>query len=195
MGAGAVASGEIGFTHCAEGGRRPSLAVLLDFGGATDPDRLPLATCEWRDIRNSRRAERPADWLRAARAADARSNPNAELRSTTATYNCMGLVFASRRTWIETDELPTILNDDNCRRLKENEDVFPGDVVAYTRASGDITHVGIVLRVEPDIEKATRRITVLSKWGQHGEYVHASEDVPTLLGSPTQLWTERRPLP
>jgi hypothetical protein len=35
-------------------------------------------------------------------------------------------------------------------------------------------------------------LTVLSKWGADGEYVHSSLELPSYLGTPAQFWTDRR---
>ncbi len=43
--------------------------------------------------------------------------PDAELRSMTAVYNCMGMVFGCRRTSIDPEHLPTILREDSYVRV------------------------------------------------------------------------------
>ncbi len=35
-------------------------------------------------------------------------------------------------------------------------------------------------------------LTVLSKWGGEGEYMHDMSDVPELFGTPAEFWTHRK---
>ncbi len=63
-------------------------------------------------------------------------HPNALLRSITATYNCLGLIVASRRVWVDPDHLLTILIQDGYRRLRGPEETEVGDVVVYRDESG-----------------------------------------------------------
>jgi hypothetical protein len=108
----------------------------------------------------------------------------------------MGMVFAARRTWIDPDQLPLILNEDGYRKLPGLDEAEVGDVVVYRHpGEGHVTHVGMVIEVKIDVARAARALTVLSKWGQHGEYVHALSDVPVPLGVPVEVWTDRRPVP
>jgi hypothetical protein len=100
------------------------------------------------------------------------------------------MVFGVRRTWIGVEELDPILHDDEYVPVAPDE-VAEGDVVVYSR-SETYTHVGLVLRVDVSIENAQRRITVLSKWGADGEYVHALDDVPELYGGHVVFHTERK---
>jgi len=68
-----------------------------------------------------------------------------------------------------------------------------GDVAVY-RMNGEVSHVGVVLRIEPDVAAASWRVTIMSQWGADGEYTHSIEDVPVLLGVPSEYWTDRRPI-
>lgn len=63
-------------------------------------------------------------------------------------YNCFGMVFASRRTAIYDDgEVRLILGEDGYRRVLEEEDPRPGDLVLYRDVgSGIVLHVGVLLR-------------------------------------------------
>ena len=98
-------------------------------------------------------------------------------RSMSSLYNCMGMVFASRRTCIEPEHLPMILNDDEYRRVANKGDLQRGDIVVYRDDDGEVSHVGIVADVTTDPAKATWDVLVLSQWGRHGEYFHLDEDV------------------
>lgn len=120
--------------------------------------------------------------------------PGAELRSLTATYNCMGMVFAARRTWVETDLLELIKEDDEYR-VVDAKQVVPGDLVLYRGPEGQLAHIGLVLEKHAVLSEGQFSFTVLSKWGQGGEYKHLLDDVPPTLGKPTEFISERRVQP
>jgi hypothetical protein len=103
-------------------------------------------------------------------------------------YNCVGLVFATRRTSIETKHMNVILRDDGYRPVSR-ENAVEGDVVIYT-LNNVATHVGIIHRKETAF--GVTNIWVLSQWGDCGEYVHPIIPVPEAYGRPTDFWTERR---
>jgi hypothetical protein len=104
----------------------------------------------------------------------------------------MGMVFATRRTWIDTEHLEMILEDDEYRRLFPSEEVLPGDVVVYRDEDGTVSHVGLVNEVRPNLRDGTKEIIILSQWGGDGEYFHHIEDVNPLLGKPAEYWTDRK---
>jgi len=107
----------------------------------------------------------------------------------------MGMVVATRRTWIDPEHLIRILYEDGFRRLARPEDAETGDVVAYHDPNGEICHVGIVLRknlIDPG--RPSDLLRVVSKWGADGEYIHDMTYVPQLLGVPAEYWTDRRGL-
>lgn len=106
-------------------------------------------------------------------------------------YNCMGMVFAARRTWIDPEEIRLILEDDDYRRVSDASELMPGDVVVYRTDDGSVSHVGVISEVQIDIREASRRIVVLSQWGREGEYFHGVDDVNPRLGKPTEYWTDR----
>jgi len=81
-------------------------------------------------------------------------------------YNCHGLSFASRRTWIDdSQEIAKILEDDEYDRVLYGE-VQPGDVAIY-HVDGDAEHSGIVVSVDN-----LGVPSILSKWGPCHEVVH-----------------------
>jgi hypothetical protein len=119
--------------------------------------------------------------------------PEAICRSITATYNCVGVVVASRRVWVDPDHLVRILKEDGCRKLAREEEADVGDVVIYHDEGGSACHVGVVVRKNVlRGEAGEELLTVLSKWGADGEYIHAASYVPALLGRPAEYWTDRR---
>ncbi len=119
----------------------------------------------------------------AARNALLETHPDYKLRSLDSVYNCMGMVFASRRTWIEPDNFGMIVQDDGYVERKKKVNALPGDVVVYRISSkGEVIHAGIVIAVDPDIEEGNVHLTVLSQFGADGEYIHQAEDLPKALG-------------
>ena len=118
------------------------------------------------------------------------AHPSAKVRSLSSVYNCMGMVFASRRTWVDPEDLQTILEDDDYRQVDRSE-LNPGDIVVYRNDRDEVTHVGIVYEVNVNPREVTWEVVVLSQWGGDGEYFHLDEDVHQDLGKPTEYWTDR----
>jgi hypothetical protein len=137
--------------------------------------------------------ERPIAALKAAVDLIRELFPEARLRSITGTYNCVGLVAASRRTWVDPEHIVKILTDDGYRQLPRPEDAEAGDVVVYHDPAGEPCHVGIVVTKNLAVAGESRDLlTVLSKWGADGEYLHDLTKLPSVLGRPAQYWTDRR---
>lgn len=170
------------------------MSFIISAGGPSDRDSIPLATRKGQHIPNERRGEKSLAQLRAAVELWQKERPNARLRSITAVYNCTGLVFASRRTWVDTDHIAMILADDGYRRLAVESEAGIGDIVVYKKNLA-LTHVGIIIGFDDDLSVGSREIKVLSKWGADGEYIHRIDDVPVLFGVPAEFWTDRRPKP
>jgi len=102
----------------------------------------------------------------------------------------VGLVFASRRTWIDTDHVYRLLEDDEYRRV-DRLNVRVGDLVVYS-SRGSIDHIGIAIDVQSTLGGSDRIITVLSQWGKDGEYLHREDVVPPLFGTERFYYTERK---
>jgi hypothetical protein len=101
-----------------------------------------------------------------------RQYPNGIHRTVSPTrqYNCHGLTFACRRTWIwKSEEIAKILRDDEYVSV-ELKDIAPGDVVVYAM-NGDAEHSGIVIQ-------AGSVPIILSKWGPAHEVIHRVNDCP-----------------
>ena len=154
------------------------------------PPELPLATKTGRRIPNEQRTETAPERMQAAMQIVTDNHPTASLRSLRSTYDCMGLVFASRRTWVEIEHVETFLADDGYRQIP-GDDLRVGDLVIYRDVSGDPTHVGIVTQLSPYRPDQTRDVYVLSQWGRDGEYFHRIDDVNHNLGTPADFWTDR----
>ena len=119
------------------------------------------------------------------------AHPNAYVRSISNLYNCMGMVFASRRTWVDPEHLRMILEDDGYQQVSSKDQLLPGDIVVYRDDQGEISHVGMVAQVKVNATKATWEVLVLSQWGGDGEYFHLDDDVNPTLGRPAEYWTDR----
>jgi len=165
---------------------------IIGEGTERDPYAIPLATRDGTYIPNVRTTEQAPEFHQSAAEMFNHERGNAHLRSSTSLYNCVGHVFASRRTWVEIDHLALILQRDGYKRVSEQKELWIGDVIVYENADHEMTHVGVVVEKQPDVEHGGYKIYVLSKWGQNGEYFHQLDDVPPLLGKPATFWSERR---
>jgi len=172
------------------------MPIIIGQGGPHDRRALPLSTRKGNHIPNEIRPEAPPARMKAARDLVMKRFPNNEERSLTQIYNCMGLVFASRRSWIDIDSLPVILQDDEYHLVSDLKDARIGDLVVYGNGGNSgAAHIGMIVRKEPNLQKASWNIKVMSQWGADGEYLHAMEDVPTeTFGAPMQFWTDRKVL-
>lgn len=165
--------------------------VVLDAGRLGDRSYLPLATKNGRIIPNEMRLERNPVALKASIDIFSQSCPMAILRSITATYNCMGMVFASRRTTISINELGMIMEDDGYIKVSGVDNLMVGDMAVYYRDRNNATHVGVIVGIDYD-RNLKRKITVMSKWGADGEYIHPIDHVPEAYGKGIEYWTDRK---
>ncbi len=153
---------------------------------------IPLSTKRGTAIPNAQRLERPHSALAAGVALWGTERPQARLRSVTSTYNCVALVLACRRTWVDTEEISLVLTEDGFRRLAGVGEAQRADLELYRDAQGDLAHIGLVISNTPDIETAGWDTMVLSKWGWDGEYYHPVDHVPQIYGRPAEYWSERQ---
>jgi hypothetical protein len=168
------------------------MTYIIGEGSERDPRSIPVSTRDGSYIPNFRRPEDPPEVRRSAVEMFKDEHGNAKLRSSSSTCNCVGHVFAARRTWVESDHLPTILERDGYSRIEDTRKLCVGDIVVYENPQGEVTHVGQVVEIQTNIGDGTRRVVILSKWGVYGEYLHELLDVPLRLGKPKAFWTERR---
>ena len=159
---------------------------------------IRLQTKRRRDIPNYQPDERSPYWHEEAVKMDMGSHPEIVLRNTTAVYNCLGLVFAARRTWIEglqserLDEIfQMIVEDDELRPLRLEEAPVIGDLLIYRNTDGTFAHIGTVVKAESNLAQAKFDLLIMSKWGKHGEYIHRENDVSPRLGTPSEIYTDR----
>ena len=171
------------------------MSMIIGEGGPNDKEALKLYTRKGRFIPNLKRLESPPARMKVATEKLKKAFPSAQLRSATQVYNCMGLAFASRRTCIDPVHLAIILDDDEYRQIPGVQETEVGDIVVYGNSGQrEATHIGVIVKKETDLSRASWRITVMSQWGADGEYLHPIEEVPLLLGAPQQFWTDRRML-
>jgi hypothetical protein len=148
--------------------------LLVGLGGPSDATRIRLATSKNKDLHLY-------------------GHPGRAVRSLSAVYNCIGMVFANRRAWVEPEQVPMILADDSYYEIKPSE-VVPGDIVVYFTMPDVISHVAVAVSNEPELSDGSSNIRVLSQWGRNGEYFHDYRDVPHWLGTPVKFYSERRRL-
>ena len=120
----------------------------------------------------------------------AHNKSRARVRSVSAhLYNCVGMIFCNRRTWIDITHIYQLLYHDGYERLESARMADVGDIVVYTRG-GMPSHVGSIIRVDAPIGQIMN-LHVLSKWGRDGEVAHHLDDVPQALGRPDSFWSEK----
>ena len=152
---------------------------------------IALETKRQTTIPNSLRMQRHSSAMQAAKTMWESFHSSVQARSLSSVYNCMGMVFASRRTDIDPDHLRMILADDGYHQLMRKEDLHFGDIVVYEDHNKTVSHVGIVADIRPNFSDASQVVTVLSQWGGDGEYFHLIDAVPPQLGQPSEYWTDR----
>ena len=166
--------------------------ILYDARGQNDSGpSLSLATRKGNQIPNEQQPQASSREMQNAQSDILDRHPRAHARSLSSIYNCMGMVFASRRTWIEPENLEMILIEDEYRQVNDLAQLERGDVVVYRDSQGDVSHVGIVAEPGLYTPDGKRQVLILSQWGQAGEYVHLVDDVSPWLGTPVEYWTDR----
>lgn len=112
-------------------------------------------------------------------------------------YNCVGLVWASRRTGIfDEDQIQLVFGDDGFRLVDiSSERLFPGDLVAYWTSSPPrhFIHVGLIMEFRSIAGLPGQSVPwVLSKMdATSGEVAHGLRDVDFGLEFVVEYWTER----
>lgn len=166
---------------------------LMNEGGESDNNALRLGTRRTRHIINLMRPEWPDDQLAHGVGNCKTTNPSAIPRSASAIYNCVGMVFATRRTWVEPQYVYQLLDDDGYTQLSRITDAYVGDVAVYKNLeSGEVAHVGVFIERKEDLSTATVSFKVLSKWGPWAEYIHDPDDVLPNFGILSEVWTDRK---
>ena len=163
--------------------------TVIGAGSNKDRASVSLATIDGWRVPNERREERHPEALRAALRLWQHEKPGIIPRSMSSVYNCVGMAFANRRTWIDPYYIVIILKRDGYKRI-ENSEVQISDVVVYYKNSAAV-HVGLVVGINQI--GSSQSIRILSQWGADGEYFHKVQNVPESYGYPT-YWSERRNL-
>jgi len=163
---------------------------MLTLGNSREERGLALETrTKWPIPNNTSKEKAPAA-LMASRELWKKLLPEATLRSLTATYNCVGMVFATRRSHINPDHVRDILEKDGFSKVPDAA-VKLGDLVLYCDGN-TVLHIGMVAAT-PSVDG--HDTWVLSKWGDDGEYYHRLKYVPEIFGEPTEFWTHRKLMP
>lgn len=170
---------------------------MVMLGHGTPYRELALETKRGRQVPNSQKPERASEAREAALRLWKDEHPEIRIRSCSATYNCVGMVFAARRTCVDAQHVRTFLEDDGYRMLDDQTDLRPGDVVVYKRdESPHVQHVGVVVwrtrLAGPRGEGLGHgQVWVVSQWGLDLECLHYLTDVPDIYGRPSEFWTDR----
>lgn len=166
------------------------MPIIIGEGGPTDKKSIHIETSKKRRIENVQYPQRAEEAMFEAR--KIHDNARRTFRSSRSTYNCVGMVFANRRTSIDPSQIPLILADDEYYEVEDQAKVAVGDIVIYIRdGSTEIQHIGVVVLNQLKIGGG-RDLKVLSQFGRDGEYIHDLLDVPELYGSVVRFYSERR---
>ena len=111
--------------------------------------------------------------------------PHAEARTpASSNYNCHGLTFLSRRSWlIHRRSIDQVLTDD-CYEEVRHDRLRPGDIAIYFSESGDPNHSGVVVQVN-EMVAATM---ILSKWASASEVLHPLRHCPEYYGPEVRFY-------
>jgi len=150
---------------------------------------FPLATKRGTPIPNLQKPEHSPEKARTLIDFHDRNFQHLQRRSISATYNCIGMVFASRRTFVDTKHVKVLLAEDGYRKIAEFE-ARRGDVIVYRNTvNNEVVHVGVLITEIPD----EAEWLILSKWGPGGEYFHKKRQTYPLYLENVEFeyWTER----
>ena len=152
--------------------------------GVSADESLALETRQhWQIPNDFRLRDAAPESLAALREEFKKIHPHARPVCSSALYNCGGLVFGSRRVWIDPEHFRQILEDDGYEPV--TDPARPGDIVLYGTSPESIDHVGVVHHVPiASSSHEPHEIWVHSQWGGVGEYVHEMSDVPEQFGRP-----------
>lgn len=150
------------------------MVLIIGAGTKADKASIDLATKKNRRILNEQ-VNLSEKAMREFHAEMSSNHPQFELRSIATGYNCFGMVFACRRTWVEPEELGGILEDDGYKPIGV-ADARANDVALYWKGSTPI-HVALVVK-QLHGPGALVRLKLLSKFGKYCEYEHLNDDVP-----------------
>lgn len=113
-------------------------------------------------------------------------------------YNCVGHVWANRRTGVyDDDQIQVIFDDDGFRAVNASlEKLHPGDLATYWERGlpKRFLHVGLIVELR-EVQGLQKTVPwVLSKWdATSGEVLHALNDAEFGLDFEVTFWTDRPP--
>lgn len=167
------------------------MTIIFSEGTPEDRCSIKLSTKKGNWIENQRKLQVLPERMRAAEKLWKASCRGIITRSLSSTYNCVGMVFGTRRTCIDPDQLSLIFRDDEYIKILRHEAMI-GDIVAYKNdPKGEIRHVAVIVNILDSAMVSLPPITVLSQWGFDGEYVHLEQNVPAIYGNIREYHTER----
>lgn len=168
-------------------------AILINPGEPGDIHSIQLMTRTRWAIPNEQRRRRAPAAMQAARTMQLAfvESGRAELRALDSSYNCVGLVFANRRTEVDVKHVERILIEDEYVLRQSPDHGRVGDVAVYRDVERNICHVGMVAEAHPDFLGGPTKLRILSQWGRDGEYLHDADAVPSVYGRLTEIWTYR----
>lgn len=162
-----------------------SNGLIVGLGEANDPLRIALQTVQKWDIPNTRKLPKSPMQMKSAYQIHKGKYLSLEVRSLRSEYNCVGLVFGSRRAAIDIEHVMRIFEHDGYKRV-EAASGDRGDIVLYEDDAGP-AHVGILWNRHP----VSNAWIVLSQWGSDGEYFHQLHDIREDWRHRVTIWTER----
>jgi hypothetical protein len=168
---------------------------IIGWGSTHGSVALLTETRKRRQIGNEVRPERAIESLQEGIRIVTDAYPEVVPLSATALYNCYGLAFASRRTWIlDEGEVKKVLEDDGFGELPWDPRFWEaGDIVLYC-LDEEVSHVAVIASKQPVLQSGDFKVHVISAWGESGEYVHPMEVVSPLLGKPCRVLSQRKVL-
>jgi hypothetical protein len=168
-------------------------AMIIGLGTKADPNSLDLFTKDRQRIPNTQRKEHPPARMNAAKDLWQARFPSIKVRSLSATYDCVGMALASRRTAIGAEYLRMVLDGDGFKQVRHRSDVVEGDLIVYRKSpEGEMEHVGVVWSIRRCLARGEIEFGCLSQWGQDGEFIHGEATVPSEFGVHREFWSERK---
>jgi hypothetical protein len=151
------------------------LMVLLDSSGIVPDTNIELHTRANKRIENTQAWQLSLwDWKTFAEVVE-KFDRAKKVADACPVYNCHGLIFASRRTAVDSAVFP-ILTDDGFEEISA-KDVRVGDIALYLDERGEASHTGFIIGLEKIFDGSDLLIPkVWSKWGKGPEMVHLVPD-------------------
>ncbi len=159
--------------------------LIVGLGELNDPQRIGMQTVRKWEIPNARGFPKSPIQMRSAYEMHKKDHLSLEIRSLRSEYNCVGLVFGSRRSRIDISHVMRIFEEDGYQQIPF-DGAERGDVVLYEDAK-EPAHVGLLWNRHP----VSNEWHVLSAWGADGEYFHHLRDLRADWLHRVTIWTDR----